>query len=345
MKRDAATRMIGALAEVKTRALEPVVIYGAGQHARKVIPALIDSPVRIAAFVDDSPERQSAGFCGWPVIPAERLPWTGAKALIINTDRYEPQIWSQKDRFEDMGLTVFRLYPELDGSRPLGQTGDLAEIELAMDLGSPLGREALHTYWATRGAPQADDTNALSCYTRAVAWSCFLADWIANTGLDHHATILELGCNLGRNLAFLRYRGYTRLTAIEINPHAIAAMRDTYPLTAASSEIRLGALEEVLPNLPERSYDLVFSVGVLVHIHSESAFILDHIARVARQYILTIEDERSLTPRHFPRDYQDVFAARSWRQIRVCDFRDAGSELTNLLGLQPEYVARLFERA
>ena len=38
-------------------------------------------------------------------------------------------------------------------------------------------------------------------------------------------SILELGCNIGRNLAVLNRRGFRELHAIEINPYAVAAMR------------------------------------------------------------------------------------------------------------------------
>jgi SAM-dependent methyltransferase len=334
-----------ALQEVHASGAGPVAIFGAGEHTAKVMPALLESPVRIAAFIDDDATRQDLGLAGWPVVPSTRIGELGIKSLVISTDRHEPAIWARRDRYEALGIRVLRLYPELDHPEAIENPQGLDQIEFAMDRRHALlPREALQAYWSSRGAPEADDSNALSRYTETVTWSCFLADWIAQAGLRPDSRILELGCNIGRNLAFLRYRGFTRLSAIEINPNAIAAMRDYYPETAAALDLKPGALETVLPTLPSQEFDLVFSMAVLVHIHSDSEFVFAEAVRVSRRYVLTVEDERSEGARHRRRNYEEVFTALGCRQVRTLDFATAGPELTRLLGLQREYVARLFER-
>jgi SAM-dependent methyltransferase len=206
----------------------------------------------------------------------------------------------------------------------------------------------LHSYWSTRGFPDTDGTNAPEAYLSRVPWSVLLADWIGapDLGLGSDARILELGCNIGRNLAFLRYRGYRNLCGIEINPAVAAAMRAAYPETAQAVDLTIGALEDVLPRLPDRSFDLVFAVATLMHIHPDVEGCLAHVPRITRGYICTIEqeDKDDCAPSHFQRDYREVFSPMGCRQIKSLPFGEAGTELTTLLNLEPGYVARLFER-
>jgi FlaA1/EpsC-like NDP-sugar epimerase len=91
---DAAARMRQALDEIHRLGLGPVAVYGAGRHTAKVISALLDAPVEIAGFVDDSPSRQVAGVCGWPVVSCADLPSLRVRALVLNTDRYEAALWA-----------------------------------------------------------------------------------------------------------------------------------------------------------------------------------------------------------------------------------------------------------
>ncbi len=336
-----------ALNKISAQGLSPVAIYGTGEHTRKVLTALLDSPVQIVAFVDDSPQRQGGRVCGWPVVGRSDLKRLGVKAVVINTDYYEATIWNRREEFESVGIRLFRLYPELVDSsdrRPAASNeSGIAEVEARMSQQEPLSAEELRRYWASRGAPDSDDSNRLEDYFKPVLHSVLLADWIEQCGLPPEARILELGCNVGRNLAILRYREYTRLAAIEINRTAVKAMRDVYPETADTTDITIGALEHVLPTLNSDSYDMVFSSAVLTHVPTESEFIFDHIVRVSRRFVMTIEDEYGRGARHFRRDYGRLFTTLGCTQRRALRFREAG-ELTRLLDLDEAYVARLFEK-
>lgn len=74
-------------------------------------------------------------------------------------------------------------------------------------------------------------------------------------------------------------------------------------------------MEEGLPSMQINSYDLVFTMAVLEHLHKDSEYVFKDIARIAKQYLLTIEDESGISKRHFPRNYQAIFEPLGLKQI------------------------------
>lgn len=133
-------------------------------------------------------------------------------------------------------------------------------------------------------------------------------EWHGPAGVSKDWAILEVGCGAGRNLAYLYDHGYTNLVGIEINPHAIALLRQTYP-QLKDVIIHEGPAEEVLPALANDQFDVAFTMSTLQHIHPDSMAVFDHLARVAGQ-LLVIEDAPRLTKRQYPHDYDEIFTSR-----------------------------------
>jgi pseudaminic acid biosynthesis-associated methylase len=95
---------------------------------------------------------------------------------------------------------------------------------------------------------------------------------------------LEVGCNRGHNVMALRdvFGESVRLEAVEPNEHArrIAAAAGVFALPGEAGRLPFGA----------REFDLVFTVGVLIHIATpDLPDALREIARVAGRYILAAE--------------------------------------------------------
>jgi SAM-dependent methyltransferase len=130
------------------------------------------------------------------------------------------------------------------------------------------------------------------------------------------ASVLEIGSNAGPNLERLRQIGYTRLGGIEINNSAVEEMRSVFPELATVADIRLGALEQVLPQIASSSVDTVFSMAVLHHIHPASRSVFAEMVRVARGYICVIEPETVTIPYIFARQYGRVFERLGCTSIR-----------------------------
>lgn len=144
--------------------------------------------------------------------------------------------------------------------------------------------------------------------------------------------ILEIGTNAGRNLHHLYAAGFVDLEGIEISPVAIATLRNVYP-ELADVPIHEGALEDLIGTFPDKSFECVFTMAVLEHIHFDSDWVFAHIARIARR-IITIEDELRLGERHFARNYERVFASSDMRQVHMED--------RTKWGLPTGFAARVF---
>ena len=114
------------------------------------------------------------------------------------------------------------------------------------------------------------------------------------------------------------------------------ALREAYPELAASATIHTSAIEEIAGALPDRAFDLVYTMAVLVHIHRDSDWIFPQIARITGDCLITIEDETTETPRHFLRNYKQLFEGEGLTQVLVRD-------CSHIEGLGP-YVARMFRR-
>ena len=160
----------------------------------------------------------------------------------------------------------------------------------------------LHEFW-TQPAPPG---NTPSMFVKPLGRSAALTELVSD--LPGHARILEVGCNVGRNLAYLYDHGYPNVTGIEISPHAVDQLRLTYP-QLADRPIHVGPAGEVLPTLPDQAFDLVFTMAVLEHIHPDESRIFDEMVRVSRD-VLAIEPKGKVSHRHFPHDIPTVFTSR-----------------------------------
>ncbi len=115
-----------------------------------------------------------------------------------------------------------------------------------------------------------------------------MRDWgrmLAHAVTPKPESVLEVGCNIGRNLLALRHF-VERLHAVEPNPAAVGEARAAPGLDQA--DIREGA-GDALPH-GDASIDLVFTSGVLIHVAPDDlGRVTDEIVRVARHYVLCIE--------------------------------------------------------
>lgn len=98
------------------------------------------------------------------------------------------------------------------------------------------------------------------------------------------ARVLEVGCNVGWNLEYLRRAGVPELYGVEPQAYAVERARWRGPA--------FGVLQGTAFELPfrDRWFDLAFTSGVLIHISpSTIGDALDEIYRVSRRYIIAIE--------------------------------------------------------
>jgi pseudaminic acid biosynthesis-associated methylase len=92
--------------------------------------------------------------------------------------------------------------------------------------------------------------------------------------------VLEVGCNTGPNLRWLRER-VPEVYGVDVSAPALAEVRSTLP--------DVNAVRSAGRDLPFRDgwFDLVFTMGVLIHQHPEALpLMMAEIVRCSRRYVL-----------------------------------------------------------
>lgn len=181
--------------------------------------------------------------------------------------------------------------------------------------------------YTERNAPTDESIRA-----RIAAWSGILKG-LAGAPPD---SILEVGANLGLNLAALR--AVTDATLYAVEPNGTARDR------LASAEIlpsdRILDASAASIGLADAAIDLVFTSGVLIHIAPENLLAAyREMHRVARRYLVTIEyfsDKEEIVPLPRPRGpaIQARLRCHMARYLRRC-----GADRLRLL-LEACYRAR-----
>lgn len=148
-------------------------------------------------------------------------------------------------------------------------------------------------------------------------------------------SILEVGANLGINLQALGYLTSAELFAVEPNALALAHLLENQVVPANNTH---DCLAHHL-SFPDRSIDLVFTSGVLIHIHPENLLqSCSEIYRVTRRYIVCIE-YFSDKPVEIPyRGHDGVLFKRDFGSFWIDNFpdlktRDYGFVWKRLTGL------------
>jgi hypothetical protein len=97
-----------------------------------------------------------------------------------------------------------------------------------------------------------------------------------------------------------------------------------------------GSIEDRIKELEE--YDLVFTMAMLEHIHSDSEWVFSEMARKAKRYLITIEGEKkNESELHFPRNYKNIFEGLGLQQVYE-------KHLSQKEGLNTKFYARVFSR-
>lgn len=184
-------------------------------------------------------------------------------------------------------------------------------------------------YW--RNPP--DAINKPESYAKFQKRSDFLMSFLPDY-VDITSSIVELGCNCGRNLNALYLAGYKDLSGVDINTSALCYGATQYKELFDEGRFYNESIESWLKTNPKQ-YDCIFTMAVLEHIPKESAWVFTNISAKARHVIITVEDERSGSPRHFPRHYRDIFTKLGWAEV----FTKEATQADELIGI----TARVFK--
>jgi pseudaminic acid biosynthesis-associated methylase len=161
--------------------------------------------------------------------------------------------------------------------------------------------------WRSQFGAQYTDRNDVAKPERILAWQRLLDGIVPERAI-------EVGCNVGWNLAYLRELGVKELYAVEPQPYAVERARARNP--------ELNVLCGTAFDLPFKDdfADLAFTSGVLIHIApADLAKAMAEIYRVSRRYIVAIEYDwateeeiqyRDKTDSLWKRPHGDIWQAR-----------------------------------
>ncbi|MCG2689683.1 methyltransferase domain-containing protein [Candidatus Parcubacteria bacterium] len=102
--------------------------------------------------------------------------------------------------------------------------------------------------------------------------------------LGKNLKVLEVGCNVGAQLAFLQEMGFNNLYGIEINQKALVIVKKNLPQV----DVIFGSALDI--PFKDSFFDLVFTSGVLIHISPKDIKTAQkEIVRVSKKYIWGFE--------------------------------------------------------
>jgi SAM-dependent methyltransferase len=152
--------------------------------------------------------------------------------------------------------------------------------------------------------------------------------------LSRYATpdcsILEIGSGTGRNLAGLKQAGFPNVAGVEISQHAINVGSERF----GEFPVVCAPIEDVVKDLPE--YDVIYTQGCYQHLSPDVDWVFPEIAKKARKYLMTIENEQARGERSWRRDYKAIFEALGWQEV---EWRPCG----NVHPYPPTTILRVFE--
>jgi len=138
--------------------------------------------------------------------------------------------------------------------------------DLIKYINSRLNKKSIYNYWKNPDANNLPETY-LDNSDYVIKRTNYLVNFISGYS-DKNDAILELGCNVGRNLFYLYKTGFKNLTGIEINDQAVEMLYQHYPEMKENFAVYCDSIENVIKTIPDDSFDMVFSVAVLQQIHN-----------------------------------------------------------------------------
>lgn len=172
----------------------------------------------------------------------------------------------------------------------------------------------LHSYWRDpSNYSEKNNFNYEKDYLKCSERSIKLVE-LFNKYASNDDKILELGCNVGRNLHYLYSGGYHNLMGIDINRKAIELGLQHYTELSKDNFI-CGEIGRELNTIKPDSYDIIFTMAVLEHIHPKEQHIFFNMVRIASKFIITIEDEDAVYWRAFSYRYKDLFEYLNCKEL------------------------------
>jgi len=80
------------------------------------------------------------------------------------------------------------------------------------------------------------------------------------------------------------------LEGVEISKKAVQLLKQTHPEMGRHIRIYNASIEEIIRDFKDCQFDVVFTMGLLMLIHTDSEWIFPEMARITK-CLITVEDE------------------------------------------------------
>ena len=155
----------------------------------------------------------------------------------------------------------------------------------------------------------------------------FMDEVLASTpGLND--PILDLGCNCGRFLNYLRQWGYTNLHGVDISHAACEHMDMVFPELAKIVHFQCGTFQQYLSSQSALSMETVFTHGATVELVHPSFPLIKHICRITRSSVIFMFFE---TDHSYPRFWEWEFNSHGFYLAKVQRPAVAGRDISLLV--------------
>lgn len=191
----------------------------------------------------------------------------------------------------------------------------------------------LHKYWER---PR-DGSNDAELYisNSSIPRSLYLMELIKEHCSDI-GSALEIGCNAGRHLSTLKEEFGVKISGVDISKYAVDLGIKTFD-NLNDCKFHIGPAQDILPTLKDNSFDLVYSMAVLMHMHEDTpGSFWEDIVRISNKYIITIEGETGgKHNRIWRRNYGEIFTSLGCTEILA--------EQVSRKGMNKGYFTRIFK--
>jgi SAM-dependent methyltransferase len=163
---------------------------------------------------------------------------------------------------------------------------------------------ATRQYWEEYPTTQFQELGE-TCHT--------LMQEVMHVSPDRNATILDMGCNVGRHLNFLYEKGYRNLLGVDFNSTALSEMALRYPPMHAGARLYEMSFEEFLTKVDD-PVDVAYTRGATFElVHPSFPLINELCARVRRHVVLAIHE----AGHYYPRCWEYEFARQGFELIKL----------------------------
>lgn len=107
---------------------------------------------------------------------------------------------------------------------------------------------------------------------------------------DKEDKILDMCCNIGRHLNYLKNKKFKKLNGFDISKFAINNSTLIFP-NLKKINLKCSSLENFLVNTKKKKFDIVYTVGATIELIKPTFPLAQELSRITKKYLILLIDE------------------------------------------------------